>query len=80
MLGQGLFHGFAITPLSRSAAKPLLSDKMTSYRFKQAFGRIFAVESLNNLNRKICYDEYLDNFHWIYDPELDRKHGIKIEV
>ena len=79
MLGQGLFHGFAITPMSRSAAKPLLSDKMTSYRFQQAFGRIFAVESLNNLNR-IMYYEYLDNFHWIYDPELDRKHGIKVEV
>jgi hypothetical protein len=55
------------------------SAKMTCYNSLQTFGRTFAAYFLNNLNGKEYY-EYLDNFHWFYDPELDHKRGIKIKI
>jgi hypothetical protein len=75
----GRFCYFILAPLGRCTVAPLLSDKMTSLKFTQAFGRIFDVESSNNQNRKEYY-EYLDNFYWFYDPELDRKYGFKIKI
>ena len=52
---------------------------MANYNFKIEFGRSFAVIKKSNFKEEKRY-EYLDNFHRIYDPELDHKHGIKIEV
>ena len=52
---------------------------MTNFNCQIAFGRSFAVIIKIKLRRKNRY-EYLDNFYRIYGPELDRKHGIKIEV
>jgi hypothetical protein len=73
--GYNIYHS-TFGPLCRYT---LLSDKMTSYMYHQAFGRIFEVESINNQKRKEHY-EYLDNFYWFYDPELDRKYGFEIKI